>query len=117
MSSILQNQVRKLLEPYVELGSDFSISLRNSSIRNARLKRTCLMQLGFPAEILSGVVGSLHVAIELSSKRVEIQAQDIAIVIDTVAADNVELRQFLSQLKMQRLDQVMTAILRMHGLY
>ena len=111
----LQSQVKKLLEPYVELGSDFSFSLRNSSIRNARLKPNCLEQFGFPVEISSGVIGSLTVAIEFSSKRLEITAKDIAIVIDTVAADNAELRAFLSQLKMQRLDNVILSPLQLRG--
>ena len=112
----LQSQVKKLLEPYVELGSDFSFSLRNSSIRNARLKPNCLEKFGFPVEITSGVIGSLTVAIEFSSKpRLEITAKDIAIVIDTVAADNAELRAFLSQLKMQRLDNVILSPLQLRG--
>ena len=111
----LQSQVKKLLEPYVELGSDFSVSLSNSSIRNARLKPNCLEQFGFPAEISSGVIGSLNVAIEFSSKRLEIRAKDIAIVVDTVAADNAELRCFLSQLKMQRLDNVIPSLFQLRG--
>jgi hypothetical protein len=110
MTSILQNQVKKLLEPYVELkSSDVSISLRktNLTFRNARLKRNCLMQFGFPIEITSGIIGSLDVVIELSSKRVEIQARDIVVIIDAVEADNEELRDFLTKNKMQKLEKVL----------
>jgi hypothetical protein len=104
MTSFLQNKVKKLLEPYVEL--DFSIGLRNLTFRNARLKRNCLMQFGFPLEISSGVIGSIDVNIELSSKRVQITARDIVIVVDAIAADNAELRAFLLQLKSLKLEKV-----------
>lgn len=107
MNSLIQSQVKKLLEPYVELSNtDFSISLRNSTFRNARLKRNCLMQFGFPVEILSGSVASLEVAVELSTKRVDIRARDIIIAVDAVASDNNELRAFLSQIKFQKLEKV-----------
>ncbi len=104
MTSFLQNQVKKLLEPYVEL--DFSISMRNWTFRNARLKRNCLMQFGFPVEISSGVIGSIDVNIEFSSKRVQITARDIVIAVDAIAAENAELRAFLLQLKSLKLEKV-----------
>jgi hypothetical protein len=103
----MNNLVKKLLEPYVELSSaDFSISLRNSTFRNVRLKRNCLMQFGFPVEILSGTVASLEVSVELSTKRVDIRARDIIISVDAVPSDNAELRAFLWQLKFQKLEKV-----------
>jgi hypothetical protein len=111
MSSLIQTQVKKLLEPYVELSSaDFSISLRNSTFRNVRFKRNCLMQFGFPLEILSGVIGSLEVSVELSSKRIDIRARDIIIAVDSVAAENAELRAFLSQLRSQKLEKVFSLL-------
>jgi hypothetical protein len=113
MTSILQNQVKKLLEPYVELSSsDVSISLRNLTFRNVRLKRNCLMQFGFPIEITSGIISSLDVVIELSSKRVEIQARDIVVTVDAVEADNGELRDFLTKCKLQRLEKVLLCKLK-----
>jgi hypothetical protein len=103
--------VKKLLEPYVELSSDeLSISWlkRNMTFRNARLKRNCLMQFGFPVEISSGVIGSLDVNM-LSPKRVQIRARDIVIAVDAIAADNSELRAFLSDLKTLKLEKVILA--------
>jgi hypothetical protein len=107
MTSILQNQVKKLLEPYVELSSsDVSISLRNLTFRNVRLKRNCLMQFGLPIEITNGIISSLDVVIELSSKRIEILARDIVVTVDAVEADNEELRDFLTKNKLQKLEKV-----------
>jgi hypothetical protein len=109
--AIMNNLVQKLLEPYVELNSaDVSISLRKSTFRNVRLKRNCLMQFGFPVEILSGTIASLEASIELSTKRVDVRARDIIIVVESMSPDNSELRAFLSQLKMQKLEKVQVVV-------
>ena len=70
------------------------------------------MQFGFPIEITSGIISSLDVVIELSSKRVEIQARDIVVTVDAVEADNGELRDFLTKCKLQKLEKVLLCKLK-----